>query len=363
MFFKTNFSLTCSYHSHRSHQFSSQSTQTVGYGDLDIKHSSTRKFSIFFIFYCVLVFATAIQNIIDSYGEVKHHRGRIARALVKRIGFRRASTTSLADQEQVMAHQIDSITGTDEENEGGVIVEGSYIERYIKTGNLHMQNGSSSPVSAKEQERLDCNEFVIEALVSTGVVDHSRDLEPIIQFLRGLVIGADGMIDRAELLRYREQFSSNTIRSASTGSRMGLGRRTSADIHRAREARGARGDTHDRSKGMTALLNGQGVVGGGNSNSNSTGANTSNSASASASAGKGNVAIAQSGSSSSSSSSNSTNAKQLYTASATESPARNISVNTSEGRGARVAPPPPPTQKQRIQDSESDELFSDTYTL
>jgi hypothetical protein len=49
-----------------------QTMTTVGYGDLDIKHESTRQFSIVFIFVCVLVFATAVANINDSYDERKH---------------------------------------------------------------------------------------------------------------------------------------------------------------------------------------------------------------------------------------------------------------------------------------------------
>lgn len=36
---------------------------TVGYGDLKIQNESTRQFGIFFIFLCVLTFATAIDNI------------------------------------------------------------------------------------------------------------------------------------------------------------------------------------------------------------------------------------------------------------------------------------------------------------
>ena len=42
-----------------------------------------RQFSIFFIVYCVLVFAIGIQNINESYGEVKAYRGRISVALAQ----------------------------------------------------------------------------------------------------------------------------------------------------------------------------------------------------------------------------------------------------------------------------------------
>ena len=49
-----------------------QTMTTVGYGDLNIKYDSTRQFSIIFIFVCVLVFATAVANINDSYDERKH---------------------------------------------------------------------------------------------------------------------------------------------------------------------------------------------------------------------------------------------------------------------------------------------------
>jgi uncharacterized membrane protein YwzB len=58
-----------------------QTMTTVGYGDLQIKYESTRQFSIVFIFVCVLVFATAVANISDSYDERKHEdRRSIAKA-------------------------------------------------------------------------------------------------------------------------------------------------------------------------------------------------------------------------------------------------------------------------------------------
>ena len=58
-----------------------QTMTTVGYGDLHIKYESTRQFSIVFIFVCVLVFATAVANINDSYDERKHEDMRsIAKA-------------------------------------------------------------------------------------------------------------------------------------------------------------------------------------------------------------------------------------------------------------------------------------------
>ena len=40
---------------------------TVGYGDLSIKYSSSRIFAIFFIWSCVLIYTTAVGNLIEVY--------------------------------------------------------------------------------------------------------------------------------------------------------------------------------------------------------------------------------------------------------------------------------------------------------
>lgn len=42
---------------------------TVGYGDLTVKYESSRVFAIFFIFGCVLIYATAVHNLIEVYME------------------------------------------------------------------------------------------------------------------------------------------------------------------------------------------------------------------------------------------------------------------------------------------------------
>ena len=47
----------------KSFYWTFQTMSTVGYGDLDVKNESTRKFGIFFIFLCVLAFALVMDNV------------------------------------------------------------------------------------------------------------------------------------------------------------------------------------------------------------------------------------------------------------------------------------------------------------
>ncbi len=44
---------------------------TVGYGDLTLKHESTRGFGIFFIYVCIAVYSLALQNLFNSFQDIQ----------------------------------------------------------------------------------------------------------------------------------------------------------------------------------------------------------------------------------------------------------------------------------------------------
>lgn len=99
---------------------------TVGYGDLKLKHESSQQFSIFFIFFVVSVFATAIHNISDSYAE---SRVELTRTKVMEEAF-------------------------------------NQIEMGIKED---------------ASEEAEANKFLIESLLKLNKIDQKKDIDPIMQ--------------------------------------------------------------------------------------------------------------------------------------------------------------------------------------
>ena len=132
---------------------------------------SCRQFSIFFIVYCVVVFAIGIQNIHESYGEVKAYHGRISRALSiqpKSLG-------------QHSAHGSPSgavVGDADTADDGPNAIEEARrdMKRLFYLPGLHNKLKNESSISSK----MDCNEFVIEALLQFNAIDYDTDLEPIL---------------------------------------------------------------------------------------------------------------------------------------------------------------------------------------
>lgn len=132
---------------------------------------SCRQFSIFFIVYCVVVFAIGIQNIHESYGEVKAYHGRISRALSiqpKSLG-------------QHSAHGSPSgavVGDADTADDGPNAIEEARrdMKRLFYLPGLHNKLKNESSISSK----MDCNEFVIEALLQCNAIDYDTDLEPIL---------------------------------------------------------------------------------------------------------------------------------------------------------------------------------------
>jgi hypothetical protein len=158
---------------------------TVGYGDLQFKHKSSLLFSIFFIVYCVLVFATVVQNIYESYKEVKAHQSRISVALSIQASTVRTASVTL---------DIDSIEAAQPPNETDMA-----LRRDMKRTFLRAMVAIDERL---DSNKLDCNEFVIEALLRSNAIDYDRDLEPILNHLRGVTFGADGLTDPEEMISY-----------------------------------------------------------------------------------------------------------------------------------------------------------------
>jgi len=106
---------------------------TVGYGDLMVLHDTTRHFGVFFIYLCIFVYSLAIQNIFNSFQEVKERT------------MRRAAV------EDVQRSGIFKKTFRSERLEEFLVEE-------------------------------DCAEFVLRTLLKCKQVDVVNDCEPIIKF-------------------------------------------------------------------------------------------------------------------------------------------------------------------------------------
>ena len=140
----------------------------------------SRQFSIFFIVYCVLVFAIAIQNINESYGEVKAYRGRIKIALLQP---KSAVFTPGHDTTGVtIADDVDTID--DSHLRTRIPLSGSDGSYMREMKNLFclpsMGNAREAVGDGAIGQKMDCNEFVIEALLRCHAIDYDRDLEPIL---------------------------------------------------------------------------------------------------------------------------------------------------------------------------------------
>ena len=133
-----------------------------------------RQFSIFFIVYCVLVFAIAIQNINESYGEVKAYRGRISVAL------------SMQPRSAAFTPSHNTVGGTADD---GDVLEDGHMDITEMNVRRDMKNVFCVPdfISGKTNKsdstlaaKMDCNEFVIEVLLRCNAIDYDTDLEPIL---------------------------------------------------------------------------------------------------------------------------------------------------------------------------------------
>jgi hypothetical protein len=119
------------------------------------------------------VFAIGIQNINESYGEVKAYRGRISVALSNQP--KSAAFTSSHDT------SFDGTVGDADTADDGQAVT-SDIENNSKRVLTGAFGFSSKPCNDDSAiaAKMDCNEFVIEALLKCEAIKYDRDLEPIL---------------------------------------------------------------------------------------------------------------------------------------------------------------------------------------
>lgn len=102
---------------------------TVGYGDLKLKHESSRQFLIFFVFFVVSIFFTTVNNINESYTDVR------------------------------IEHERSQILDT-------------------TFSGLEMHSSDRLSVMAEDSSQ---SKFVLDALVKMRIIDEDRDLKPLVK--------------------------------------------------------------------------------------------------------------------------------------------------------------------------------------
>ena len=110
---------------------------TVGYGDLTIKYESSRVFAIFFIFGCVLIYATAAANLIEVYMETLNTAAAI-----------------IIDAEDL------------NKDEGKFSDE--WVEKILPLGG-----------EKEDSAMLSKSKVILLALIELGIVDQKRDIKPL----------------------------------------------------------------------------------------------------------------------------------------------------------------------------------------
>lgn len=118
----------------------------------------------------MVVFAIGIQNIHESYGEVKAYHGRIAEAL---------SLQSKATGQHSTHGTPGDVVGdadTADDNPNAIEEVRRDMKRLFYLPGLDRTKNKSSIAS-----KMDCNEFVVEALLQCNAIDYDTDLEPILQ--------------------------------------------------------------------------------------------------------------------------------------------------------------------------------------
>ena len=127
---------------------------TVGYGDLIIKYDSSRVFAIFFILSCVLIYTTAVGNLIEVYIETVTAKA----AIVNRLCCTVEGSFSSASRNQF---QIKC-----EEFEGKF--SDTWVDELLPEGSVN--------VTAISREKA-----ILMALVELGILDSFKDIQPLNQ--------------------------------------------------------------------------------------------------------------------------------------------------------------------------------------
>lgn len=142
----------------------------------------------------MLVFAIAIQNINESYGEVKAYRGRIAVAMLQP-----KSAVFTPDHETADGTMSDDIDTFDDGHQHTRISAKSIDNNHNNTNATTVINSNNKrdmrnlfclpsihtrevvgDSAVGQPQQMDYNEFVIEALLKCHAINYDRDLEPIL---------------------------------------------------------------------------------------------------------------------------------------------------------------------------------------
>lgn len=217
---------------------------TIGYGDLIITNQETKVFSLFFIFTCVIIFATSITNIRDALLEFKleklrklfyynfqiiHDEARNSHSIRTNSENNDDSSTSLSIINRMsniisktFLHPIGietvsvSNTGTISEtmkkkevnHDEGIELNdrkktlqsddmiglpptitntSSSLALTSSTSNLTLpQENTNNHYVIQQWKRLNEDKFLIEMLIQLEIVDLKRDVEPILQLYNNI---------------------------------------------------------------------------------------------------------------------------------------------------------------------------------
>jgi len=187
---------------------------TVGYGDLSLKHKSSRQFSIFFILFCVIVYATAITNFQEIY-----------RGIQRKGGFSQwyASVSSMENSND---DGNNNNNNNDDSNHGAHLIGLSSLHGRASAAGASGAS-SSSPFSSSHSNSIemqaipavDLNAFLIEAMLYLKVVNKDRDLKPLLSQFEELQRKSKGeAITREKLMDFLAQKNSSSSGSGNGSS-------------------------------------------------------------------------------------------------------------------------------------------------
>lgn len=103
-----------------------------------------------------------------SYDRVTEHRGRMLTALI-------SLQNKDKDLENLQVNEGTIDIDVEEDKKSAAPIDEAVIRR-----NLKKTFGTQDEQSLDDDNRLDVNEFVIEALLKCHVIDYEKNLEPIL---------------------------------------------------------------------------------------------------------------------------------------------------------------------------------------
>eukprot|EP00596_Hydrurales_sp_CCMP1899_P007452 CAMPEP_0119046896 /NCGR_PEP_ID=MMETSP1177-20130426/49620_1 /TAXON_ID=2985 /ORGANISM="Ochromonas sp, Strain CCMP1899" /LENGTH=183 /DNA_ID=CAMNT_0007020677 /DNA_START=707 /DNA_END=1258 /DNA_ORIENTATION=+ len=126
-----------------------------------------------------------------SYNKVREHRGRMVAALI-------SLQKKPLDETPLWGLKTPLSEGT-----GDADVEDRTSPREVDEAAIKLElKNTIQDDNNMGDNKLDVNEFVIEALLKCNIINYEKNLEPILNHLRGVRIGADGLVDREEISKF-----------------------------------------------------------------------------------------------------------------------------------------------------------------